>query len=454
MKKAKYFSLTIKFVILFGVILLVTNTVLGAVLMYQSTSIIQALVRKSMLNISNTAAGILDGDELEALTEEDVGSPAYVRMLNELNVFQNNVDIEFIYAVRRDGEDRYVFIMDPDPVEPGEYGEEIVVTNALREAAKGTAAVDEAPVEDKWGDFYSAYSPVFDSVGNVAGIVGVDFNSEWYQRQIREHTLSIGIISLLSIFAGGFVMVLITNRIRKRFQVLSDELSVLSSDIDILTEEITSNPGYAESITYELPPEASDTALIDTIDEIEELGAKMHHMHREMKRYLEYLHAKSYTDALTGVKNTTAYQEYRESLDEKIRDHTADFCITVFDINNLKQVNDRYGHACGDRIIKSAASCIVKKFRDGQTFRIGGDEFLTVSENTTGDVIREQMSALESLLSEMRAAQSEDDAVLSISSGMTVYRPGLDHSFQEVFVRADEIMYQNKREFYSRSEEE
>ena len=76
--------------------------------------------------------------------------------------------------------------MDPSLNEPAEFGEEIVVTDALIKASKGISAVDEKPYTDRWGTFYSAFSPIYNSSGVIVGIVGVDFTTEWYEGQLRE----------------------------------------------------------------------------------------------------------------------------------------------------------------------------------------------------------------------------------------------------------------------------
>ena len=91
--------------------------------------------------------------------------------------------------------------MDTDPVSPAAYGENCEFTVALDSAGLGTAAVDETPYTDRWGEFYSAYSPVFDSNGNVAGIVAVDFSVDWFEDQVTSQTRStvIGYLIILII---------------------------------------------------------------------------------------------------------------------------------------------------------------------------------------------------------------------------------------------------------------
>ena len=104
--------------------------------------------------------------------------------------------------MRDEGNDRFVFMVDPTLDDPGEFGEPVVTTEALKKAAKGTAAVDEEPYTDSWGRFYSSYTPVFDSKGNVVGIVVVDFSAKWYDDQIFKETGSIIIYSMVSVILG------------------------------------------------------------------------------------------------------------------------------------------------------------------------------------------------------------------------------------------------------------
>ena len=453
MGKSKKISFTLKYVIIFGVVLLLTNIVLGLVLMLQSVNTLQRLVRQNMLNISKTAAGIVDGDVLENLTEKDVGGPAFNGILSQLRIFQDNVDIEYIYAVRQTGEDEFVFTVDADPGDPADFGEEVLVTYALREAAKGTATVDSEPAQDEWGNFYSSYSPVYDSEGKIAGIIGVDFSTEWYDRQIREHMVSFVVILIMSVLIGGFVVVYFTGKLRKRIRDLNSELSMLSKDVDELTEEITSNAIYREGMEASDLTTGGDLQNKDAVyeDEIETLNRKLQSMHSEMKHYLDYMHVKAYQDALTGVGNTAAYQEKQQVIDERIKAGAEAGFVTVavFDINYLKKVNDRYGHAAGDRIIQGTASAVADVFGIPQTFRIGGDEFaavvLDVSEEDMGACLR-QVEERVALFNEKRRGEG---GVLSISMGTASYDPGLDTSFRELFVRADETMYQNKNEYHS-----
>ena len=449
MIKRRRFSLTTRYVVVVGVLLLTANIILGLVTVRQSKDMMHTMINKNMLDIANSAAGLLDGDVMAALTEEDVGTPLYEEILKKLAVFQNKVDIEFIYAVRQTGPDSYVFTADPDPVDPGAFGEEIVVTDALVQAAKGIPTVDAAPMADRWGNFYSAYSPIFDSSGRVAGVVGVDFSSEWFEAQVRSHTYSIGIISVLTVAAAAFVMLLITGKLRRKFLDLESGLSHLAENVDALTKEIASNPGFKGSV--DAAPAAPQRPDGEPSDEMEALGVKIDSVQHELERYLSYLHSQAYTDSLTHVGNTNAYQEELRVLKPKIERGEASFFAVVFDIDNLKLANDEFGHACGDRIIRGAAAAISAAFGTDRTFRIGGDEFIAIPLDLSEAEVEVKLRDIERAVAAFNAAPDHPEVPLTVSMGAAAFRPGVDRSFREVFVRADESMYAVKGEHHRRS---
>lgn len=428
----KKLSFTTRYVLAFGVFLVIANILLGMVILRQSESSMKTLINKNMLDIVNTAAGFLDGDALGALTEDDVGGEVFNDVLEKLAVFQNNVDIHFIYAVRQVDEENFIFTVDPDPVEPAEFGEEIVVTEGIKKAGKGTAAVDDAPMADRWGNFYSAYSPVFDSAGNVAGIVGVDFDAEWYDKLVRDHTITITIETILSVFIGGVVIFIITNGVRKRFKELNTGLVSLSGIVDQLMRQVRGMSGGEEKET-----DASQ-------DELEALAQKIQTMQGDMTVYLEYLQKQAYTDSLTRVGSSTAYHELVQKLEDQINKGEAAFSVMVFDVNSLKMLNDQFGHECGDRIIMGAAEAISNIFGVEHTFRIGGDEFAVVKDRAD----EKDFYQMEAQIEAFNQRADGNCAKLSISKGLAHYEPGRDHSYKEVFARADMDMYEQKKRYY------
>ena len=183
--KKSHTSETTLLIVLVLAILLVANAMLGYMLTGQSKASMKELLQTRMLDAANTAADMLDGDTLKALKAEDKGSPNYQKISETLAMFRDNIDLAYIYCIQSKGEKEFVFSVDPTLTDPGEFGSPIVYTEALYKASQGKAAVDDEAYEDAWGRFYSAYSPVFDSAGKVAGIIAVDFSEDAIAGQVK-----------------------------------------------------------------------------------------------------------------------------------------------------------------------------------------------------------------------------------------------------------------------------
>lgn len=207
-----------------AVFMLAANALLSFVLTDQSKVAMKTLIHQRMLDISNTAAHMLDGDKLKKLKAEDKGTGDYKKINDTLAVFQENIDLEYIYCITPVGEKEFVFSVDPTIEDPGEFGSPIVYTDALYRASLGTPSVDDEPYSDAWGRFYSAYSPVFDSEGKVAGIVAVDFSAAWYDQQIENQARTIVLCLCVSLAICIMLILLITRRLRQRVRDITKEL--------------------------------------------------------------------------------------------------------------------------------------------------------------------------------------------------------------------------------------
>lgn len=150
---------------------------------------------------------------------------------------------------------------------------------------------------------------------------------------------------------------------------------------------------------------------------------------------------KIYTDPLTGVGSKQAYIEDTEELHRRIRSGTVeDFAVIVFDINDLKEINDTMGHDTGDVYIYTASMLISEFFSRSPVYRIGGDEFVVILEGEPYDNRKEQLSSFDCQIeNNLRTGK------VVISSGMSEYRKGEDKRYRDVFERADLQMYRRKR---------
>ncbi len=148
----------------------------------------------------------------------------------------------------------------------------------------------------------------------------------------------------------------------------------------------------------------------------------------------------AYKDALTNVKNKTAFNEIKSTLDQLIRDGSLkDFGLVVFDVNNLKKVNDTMGHEAGDKYIQHGCKLICNTFKHSPVFRIGGDEFIALLE---GEDYKER-GVLLTLFNDKVENNIRGGGVV-VSCGMSKYDPDKDSSFDDIFQRADKKMYEQK----------
>ena len=148
-------------------------------------------------------------------------------------------------------------------------------------------------------------------------------------------------------------------------------------------------------------------------------------------------------DALTKVRNKRAYDIEVVRLNENMHPYG----IVMIDVNNLKEINDRYGHEKGDISIKKLCQVICRIFKHSPVYRIGGDEFVVILEND--DYINRD-SLFETLYNAFRenasTASLEPWEQVTGAVGFAVYTPETDSNVNDVFKRADSEMYENKKQ--------
>ena len=184
-------------------------------------------------------------------------------------------------------------------------------------------------------------------------------------------------------------------------------------------------------------------------DEIGDLMDTFSFMAKSLKVQFNYINNLVYYDSMTGAQNKRAFIDIRNEFNSKIQkdeEKSLRFAVVVFDVNNLKTMNDTYGHKIGDLLIKSACNLITKNFSESPIFRIGGDEFVAV---LTGKDYENRTELLTNLRADMDCPvpeKNEGFEKVSIAAGISTYNPKRDTNFQAVFERADEDMYKTKVE--------
>lgn len=149
----------------------------------------------------------------------------------------------------------------------------------------------------------------------------------------------------------------------------------------------------------------------------------------------------AYRDPLTNVKNKTAFMDRKSEIDARIsKGIIEDFGLVVFDLNDLKTVNDTLGHDAGDKYIQDACHLICNIFKHSPIYRVGGDEFVALLE---GDDFTDRESLVR--LFEEEITKNAATGSVVVSEGLDVFTAGTDSDFDEVFARADRKMYDRKK---------
>ena len=167
-------------------------------------------------------------------------------------------------------------------------------------------------------------------------------------------------------------------------------------------------------------------------------------LYRDISEYSKILKTKKDYDDLTGLYNKGKLNEMKRTLFGRME------TLAVFnmDVNNLKQMNDRYGHEAGDRLLRKAAESLkLIEARNVIPFRVGGDEFIVAAihvDRAAAEKIRKEWE--EGLAGLNR---KDDDIICEIACGLAFGEKGFN--MDEVFAEADRLMYEDKKAKKSKS---
>lgn len=149
-------------------------------------------------------------------------------------------------------------------------------------------------------------------------------------------------------------------------------------------------------------------------------------------------------DELTEISNRRGYRILAEKVIHKCRYSTEPYTIALFDLNDFKAINDKYGHAVGDEALREFAKLLKSSFRDSDVIaRVGGDEFVVLMSGLTSNDSRFPMTRFQETVSKFnRQRQAIYD--LEYCVGVVCCSPldNVDH--EELVELADKALYMDK----------
>ena len=162
------------------------------------------------------------------------------------------------------------------------------------------------------------------------------------------------------------------------------------------------------------------------------------------------IHALSLSDELTGLSNLRGFRLLAEQALRMARRSKVPFSLLFIDLDNLKEINDSYGHSVGSNILADTGQILIATFRESDVLgRVGGDEFAVAGQFSQA-AIAVAIHRLREVVAH-RNARTGQEPFLSLSLGHITTEPHTEESLDEILEMADLAMYEEKRQKKSRT---
>ena len=292
---------------------------------------------------------------------------------------------------------------------------------------------------EQYGWLVTAGPAVYDEEGNIICYALADISMGVIRSQQRQYILALSIIlAALTIVVCVGAIWAVNRSIVRPINQLSYAVAHFSA---------------GDENKHEL-----DNLRIKTGDEIQVLFESCQKMTHDIRNYIKNLVATTqklketrieademnvlaHRDALTGVGSKLAYDGQVAQLTEEMRAGNARYGLVMVDMNGLKQLNDTYGHERGNEAIKKTCSIICDVFSHSPVYRFGGDEFVVVIKERDYDNIQERVKQFKDL-----AAKTTGEPWERVNAAIGYALYDNEDTVEDVFRKADHIMYEHKKE--------
>ena len=193
---------------------------------------------------------------------------------------------------------------------------------------------------------------------------------------------------------------------------------------------------------------ASEEQRHDTASEREaQLKAKLLELESETQGLREQIREaaiKAVKDAVTGLPNRQAYDERMEQEFSRWKRFGEPLAVLVWDIDDFKKINDTYGHQSGDKALRAMAEKLKDTIRETDFIaRYGGEEFVVLLVGTDLDGAKEVAEKMRKRIEKVGLKANDNMIRMTVSGGVSMFQQG--DLPQDVFERADQALYQAKR---------
>ena len=256
---------------------------------------------------------------------------------------------------------------------------------------------------------------------------------------VKDTRDSINIAILVFVIAATLIILIVLILSRRTVKAITAPIERLGSDMKQISDGDLEH--RAAIIGND---EISDTA--GHLNEMVERLVRTKNALSASRFQAEEMAALANKDALTGIRNKTAYDKELAALDRTLAEGSFDFGIAMIDLNDLKHTNDTYGHDKGNVSIVNLCKLVCTVFKHSPVFRVGGDEFVAILKEHD----LEHREELRDLFKNELAALKDDNNLqpwerISAAIGIGLYDASTDKTAADVFKKADDLMYEDKK---------
>ncbi len=223
------------------VALVVSALISGISISYMKSYLLN-VSRSQAMSVAQTAAGIIDGDQIASIKPGDEGTDAHLEVLAQLQTFLIDEDIAYIYTMRQN-DGAVEFLVDADTDEGAAIGEEYETYDKIDMAFAGEASMDDEVTTDEWGSFYSAFAPITNEAGEVVAIVGVDCTVDSIDKKVGDMTKTLVIVLVICVIVAFVISMLSGRLMAKNVLAINQKMDELAGSEGDLTQEIQIRSG-------------------------------------------------------------------------------------------------------------------------------------------------------------------------------------------------------------------
>lgn len=413
---------------------------------------------KSLSHVITSVEHQLDVDDLQQCVRTGVPSQKFDRLQQALNLLVDDCELAYLYISIPRADGVMVSVCSATSAAERANGEEDWpllnedAENYTPESIRpyldawSTTGITFYKNDSDWGECYTGCKPLVASDGETVALLCADMFLDDMKAQKNQYIIQgVAFVVFIGVLFVAMLLWWLRHDVTRPIQKLEASTRNFARQ-----SHGRRDPSL---LMYHAPD-------INTHNEVESLSEAITQMSEDMQSYVEDVlqaeeRAKSaeelaegiskvaYEDSLTQAKSQAAYAQKAAELTEAIDKGDAQFALLMVDLNNLKHINDTFGHDKGNEYLRGSVDLVAKTFAHSSVYRVGGDEFVVVVQGLDYAQRHELLQTLQtSLVDSQGNASAQPWERFSAACGMASYEPG--DTYKDVFGRADVAMYEDK----------